>query len=322
MRANRQTITQCFDEFRRGGGVTSLLRFFCMVIRQGRVLELLHGLYSFIRFRPSPLVEREVSFVADDIRRVAQDLIDSHRRNRIGIHVLFREDLVARYGDRYAIDRIPEDFKMCRRQSIVEQDGYLILGEYGDASGRLAVVTQEDCTIEDYYNRIKGLRHIHLIHPTGVRGLFYVTTGDSVKRLDIWELTDDGTLQFRGCQEKRLAGYTDCVRLNGCVFFGSDFSSRPNFLKELNAARHFLPARAFKTYVASLDVVQDRYILICSKNVTRHDLGGWFLTIFDTERREFIACHSIPEVIGAFQINAPAISPELPADSTAEAISA
>lgn len=78
-----------------------------------------------------------------------------------------------------------------------------------------------------------------------------------------------------------------CV--NGTSYFGTDFSSRPNYLETLNGSKYMFPPKAFKMYCSALDALDNRYILAVSKQL--EPVGNRkALSIFDAEEQKYIYC--------------------------------
>jgi hypothetical protein len=132
------------------------------------------------------------------------------------------------------------------------------------------------------------VRHIHAIHRYGNSGEFLVTTGDSSKRLDLWSARD-GELRFVKGLKKRLAGFTAVVRVKDEYYFGTDFSSRPNFIVTLAGTKYFFPQLAYNRFVTDFYPYLDRYIVAMSCELAVAG-GRKTVSIFDTTLRRFIYC--------------------------------
>jgi hypothetical protein len=92
---------------------------------------------------------------------------------------------------------------------------------------------------------------------------------------------------------QRLAGFTAAVEVKGEYFFGSDFSSRPNFIETLGGRKYFFPEKAYRLRADLFCVFFERYIAAINRDL--EVLGGRrALSVFDTVRREFIFCDHLP----------------------------
>jgi hypothetical protein len=280
--AKRPVITVQLQKFRETKNVVFLLRAVLLVMRQQRFLELLYGLYCNLFYRPSDLHTSE-----DQAALIA---ILKERSAWIPEVVLFRDQLVELYGGAFKIAELPPDFLLARRESVWLEGKRLIIGEYGENS-RIACVTPESCVVSSYYRQVPGVRHIHAVEPYGDSGEFLVSTGDSCKFLDLW-VVEDGKMSFVTRLSSRLAGYTAAARVNGEYYFGTDFSSRPNFITTLGGAQYFFPSKAYNLHVTSFHTYFDRYIV--SINSELEVVGGRrVLSIFDTVTRRFIYCEDL-----------------------------
>jgi hypothetical protein len=115
-----------------------------------------------------------------------------------------------------------------------------------------------------------------------------VSTGDTRKFLDLWTVSRGG-MSFTRRLRQRLAGFTAAVEVNGDYFFGSDFSSRPNFIETLGGRRYFFPEKAYKLRADLFYAFFDRYIAAINKELDV--LGGRrTLSVFDTVKEEFVFC--------------------------------
>lgn len=200
---------------------------------------------------------------------------------------LSRERLIELYGGAFKVSLLPNDFQGARYESICHDSERLIIGEYGENS-RIAYVTPESCVMSDYYRQVRGVRHIHSIERYENSGEFLVSTGDSRKFLDLW-IAANGRLSFVRRLCKRLAGFTAAVRVNGDYYFGTDFSSRPNYIRTLGGRKYFFPKKAYRLHVTHFYAFFNRYI--ASMNTELRVAGGKkTLTVFDAVKQRFISC--------------------------------
>ena len=201
---------------------------------------------------------------------------------------LNRNDILRRYGGIYAVDNIPCDFCGARLEAIIETQGTLILGEYADNSARLLQISATNFTVNRFYCDTPHVRHIHTIHTSEVEHCIFVTTGDGSKFLDKWDL-NSGELVFVSRIKTHLAGHTAAVSAGGKDYFGTDFSSRPNYLETLDGKRFFLPLPAYKMAVLHMTLLDGRYIM-CLSAEDRSFGDKWAVSIFDSMRSRFVHC--------------------------------
>jgi hypothetical protein len=276
---SRPCITAHVQQFRDSWNPLHLLKAGRLILAQGRTLELLHGGYSSLFYRPSPVLTSAdpaapVSLFREEARFAAWGTVS-------------RAELIKQFGGSFKVELLPTDFQWTRWESLWQEDGRLILGEYGENS-RIALITAETCLLDDYYRKDHGVRHIHSIQKYGEDGGFLVATGDSNKFLDQW-VVQAGELQFVRRLRKWLAGYTASVQINGEYYFGTDFSSRPNWIETLSGERYYFPEKAYKLNVMQFQVILDRYLLAI--NTELMVVGGKkTLSVFDTVEKRFVYC--------------------------------
>jgi hypothetical protein len=275
----RPFITAHVQKFRETKNIFLLIRALFLVIRQQRTLELLYGFYCDLFYRPSLVCSGDTQ--ATLISILKEESASVHRGT------LSRGQLIELYGVAFKVDLLPADFQGTRAESIWHEEGHLIIGEYGENS-RVAYMTPESCVISDYYRSIPSVRHIHSIEGYGDSGEFFVSTGDTSKFLDLW-MVKNGTISFVRRLSKRLAGFTAAVRVNGEYYFGTDFSSRPNFIETLGGTKYFFPEKAYKLHVTAFRAFFDRYIVAMNSEL-RIVGGRRTLTVFDTIEQRFIYC--------------------------------
>jgi len=283
------SITENVVKFKETKNPFYLVKAVYMVLRRGRTHELLYGIYCKA-FHP-PSVVKPVA--ADIINPILQDFEDNK-------HVYKREflsisQLQQLYGDKFAINKIPSVFAGTRSESIIETDDSLIIGEYGmdNNSARIALVTADDCVINDYYMHQSGIRHIHALHSSGNpdNNDFIVATGDRLKVLDQWSY-NNGTTAYTKRIKRFLAGYTAMIKVDGEFYFGTDFTARPNYIEMRKGKKFFFPKTAYTMFVMSFNAIDDRYLISLSSALD--DFGGLkSLSIFDTVDKCFIYCEPV-----------------------------
>jgi hypothetical protein len=201
---------------------------------------------------------------------------------------LSRDALIRIYGETFLLDQLPADFGGVRSEGMVVTDTWIILGEYADNSARLAHAGKKHFQIYDEYNLVSSARHIHSVHLSPCSTCVFVSTGDSKKYLDKWDVSNN-EMRFSAGLVKRLAGYTAAVNVAGNTYFGTDFSSRPNYLETICGEKFPFPKPAYKKFVCGLTALDDRYVIALN---TAHapvgDAGA--ISIFDAKRQTFIHC--------------------------------
>jgi hypothetical protein len=286
-------ITAHVQRFRETRSIRPLLRAGVLVLRQHRTLELLYGAYCSVFHKASKILPSEAEAVLLSILKQKGTL--THQ------DMLSRAQLIELYGSSFRVDLLPHDFRIARCESIWRQaNDFLVIGEYGEGS-RLAYVTSQTCVLGDHYRRVRGVRHIHSVEGYGDDGEFLVATGDTKKFLDVWTIKT-GAPRFVRRLRRWVAGFTAAVKVNGQYYFGTDFSSRPNYIATLSGSKYFFPEKAYRMYVTAFHVFFDRFIV--SVNHELRVVGGRkTLSIFDTALERFIYCDywSEAEEGGAFR---------------------
>jgi hypothetical protein len=280
---NQLSITELVHHFQATKSLPVLALLAATIVRQRRTVELLYGGHCSIFHRPSPIHPPE------DPEALERILC---QRAEFAQHaVLDREQLMRAYGDRVAMQGLPTSFLAARRESVWEENGRLILGEYGEGA-RVACITESACVVNDHYERIPGVRHIHSIQNFGDTGDFLVATGDGHKFLDLWSSSGD-EVRFVRTITKRLAGFTAAAEVGGEYYFGSDFSGRPNFIRVLGGPRYFFPEKAYLMHAAAFHVLFDRYLVSVNKELNVSG-GRRALSVFDTRTHRFVYCDCMP----------------------------
>jgi hypothetical protein len=280
---NQLSITELVHHFQATKSLPVLALLAATIVRQRRTVELLYGGHCSVFHRPSPVHLPEG---AEVIERIL------NRHAEFAQHaVLYRDQLMRSYGDRVALGGLPASFLSARRESVWEENGRLILGEYGEGA-RVACITESACVVNDHYQRIPGVRHIHSIQKYGGTGQFLVATGDGHKYLDLWASSGD-EVRFVRTITKRLAGFTAAAEVGGEYYFGSDFSGRPNFIRVLGGPRYFFPEKAYLMHVAAFHVLFERYLVSVNKELNVSG-GRRVLSVFDTRTRRFVYCDYMP----------------------------
>jgi hypothetical protein len=278
------TISENVIKFKQTKNPYYLAKAIYMVIRRGRTHELFYGLYCQWVHKPSVVVAN------DDVEEIL-----AHFHENILFYkreFLNKQQLQEIYGDRFAINKLPEVFGGTRSMSIIETENKLIMGEYDEDndSSRIATLTADSCHINDNYMGMSGIRHIHSLQ-TYDKEHIIVATGDRLKVLDLWT-NKDNKLSFSKRLIRFLAGYTAMIKVDGELYSGTDFSSRPNYIEMENRNKFFFPEPAYMMYVMSFHAYKDRYLLSLNSSLDEYG-SGKTLSIFDTKNKQFVYCDKV-----------------------------
>jgi hypothetical protein len=278
------TIAEGFAEARATWNPLYLIKAVYLIILQRRFIEAIYGVYCYIRLSPSVVSAHSHWNSLADLDENLKQLLFSVKNK------LSREEIVHIFGQDYAAHFLPRDFAGARIEGIMFSGALLIVGEYGNPGKRIAIVSQQSCMINEYYETNCSVKHIHSICGASDAGLILVTTGDTAKYLDLWALSD-GDIRLVKRVKKLLAGYTAMLRMSDECFLGTDFSSRPNYLMvfENDIKKFAFPIESYCMYVSRLVPYMNRYIACLSKDLkcfgNRHALS-----VFDIEQKEFVFC--------------------------------
>lgn len=278
------TISENIIKFKETKNPYYLAKAIYMIISRGRTHELLYGFYCQL-MRPASMVVPN-----DDV-----DDILTHFHENILIYkreFLTKQQLQAIYGDRFAINKLPDVFGGTRSMSIIETEDKLIMGEYDedDDSSRIAMLTADSCYINDHYMGASGIRHIHSLQAYDDTHMV-VATGDRLKVLDLWT-NKDNKLMFSKRLIRFLAGYTAMIKIDGELYSGTDFSSRPNYIEMESREKFFFPEPAYRMYVMSFHAYKNRYLLSLNSSLDEYGHGKT-LSIFDTKTKQFVYCDEV-----------------------------
>lgn len=275
------TITDYIVEFYHSKKVYNLLLAVIHIIKQRRVLELMYGMYCEFLFRKSHVSDNcnaDVSVNGVELPETYDDLYFS------------RDDLVIRYGGKFAVEKLPDDFIGARCEGVVVGKDFMIIGEYGyEKKARLALLINDCCIIYDYYAKDLRVRHIHAILMCSNGRDIFVSTGDSAKYLDLWRIGTDG-LDFIKRLKTRFAGYTAMLEFGGIVYCGTDFSSRRNYIEifSCKGKKIFFPEPASTMMCIHL-YTENTFIIAISKEMNQFG-GKQAVSVFDAVNNKFVYC--------------------------------
>ena len=288
-------IAQCFTAAKETWNPLYLVKAVYLIISEGRFIEVIYGMNCYIFSSPSAVNPHphwnSLAVLDGNLKQSLFPLKD----------LLSREEIVQVFGQDYAVHCLPKDFSGARIEGIAFSGTFLILGEYGLPGKRIAIVSNLSCRINNYYEKNSSVRHIHSICSASNAGSLLVTTGDSAKVLDQWTVRD-GDISLVKHMKKSFAGYTSMLRMSGEYYFGTDFTSRPNYLEVFgnDPKKFFFPEKSYYMYVLRFVPIKNRYIACLSREL--HSLGGRYaLSVFDVEQKEFVFCDYVqyaePETI-------------------------
>lgn len=283
-------ISRELARFRASGNPLYLMKAALLVVRQGRVRELVVGAYWLLRHRPPATLPPCSPAVAQ--------LVAAQLPRLLGRDLWSRDDIVSalRGDDTAPLDsgRLPADFAGARREAIARTPGAVVIGEYGEARKRLCLVTAGGCHVATLYEDDPRVRHIHAVHAAG-DGEVVVTTGDSARYLDRWRI-DGPQLVFVRREARSLAGHTAIARVGGRLFLGSDWSSRPNHIETDDGRRYPVPRPASYMYAVAFHVPDGRHLVTLHTSLSVFG-GRRAVSVFDTQARRFVHCDLSPEAM-------------------------
>lgn len=265
-------ITALMSGFRKTGNPTLLFRAVWLSLRQGRIPEIARSMLAELATHPSRVAECPGRLIGKLFRKVNPCLGCTFSR----------EDLAARFGKRF--NSLPDDFQGTRWSCICPVEGATIIGEYFEEK-RVFLVGDGFCRVSYHYHGQPDVRHVHSVALHG-RG-FLVSTGDARKALDLWTL-ENGWPVFKKRLKKHSAGYTATATAGRETYFGTDFSSRANWIETLCGRRYPYPCESYRNYVEAMQAIDDRFIV--SVNKSKLKPGGKIWSVFDTVRSEFLYC--------------------------------
>lgn len=280
-----ETITSNILKFRQTKNPWFLSRALYCTMKQGRAPEALYCTYHRLFEAPSPICcEQLDTHIISHISKAYQPF-DFDRL------YCERDTILRAFLNDFHVAPLPGDFEAARYENIYRGADYLVIGEYAEQSARIAFITKNHFSLIHHYNSIPGVRHIHAVKRIRNTNYFFVSTGDVSKRLDLWKINGD-SLCFVRPIKKHLAGYTAIAYVNGEHFFGTDFSSRPNYITQLNGRKYFFPEKAYDKFVQAFFSYDNRYIF--SINSEMEYFGEeTVLSVFDAVTKTFVYCDYI-----------------------------
>lgn len=289
---NRDSISQALAKAKATKNPWHLLRAVWLLLAQKRAGEALYGVMCRLLLPPGSL-----ELDADIGRLLEQD--PEFSDVLFGVKTqLTREDLIEVFGAQFAIGELPSDFREARIEALCLVHGHLVIGEYARPGKRLAVVSRDACHIIDTYSQDPAVMHIHAVLAVGSQGHLLVSTGDTAKYLDLWELDGAGMRLVRRLRGS-LAGHTTMAGCGSQVFLGSDFSHRPNYLEIIEEGRSkklSFPLPAYKMHAVRCINWHGERLIVLSHELDW--LGGRFaLSVFDPLKKQFVFCGFVPYTI-------------------------
>ncbi len=245
-------------------------------MQQGRLSELLFGLYCVLTLRPAKVRKAMHGLEMTDLVARAQEHFQA--RNSSRLRWLSEAN---RHLDR------ADEIEDCRIHGFVEGTDGALLGEYHDHSARMVSTSGKGVRVFSPYAQDSWVRHIHLVHLHD--GELFVATGDSRKYLDPFSF-EAGELHFKRRILKRNGGFTAACSIGNKLYLGTDFSGRPNCIYCLQTGEKFaFPKPAFYQYCILMLPVDDRRIL-CLNMSTPFSTPKKTLSLFDPAFKQYLFC--------------------------------
>ena len=175
------SIAQCIAEFKKTKNPFFLIKAIFLIVRQGRIIEVVFGIYCNLVFKPSKILvgnEKEFEECVNIAKTAAA--LDKERP------FFTRDQLIECFGEKFKVNDLPLEFTGCRTESIVQINNLLIVGDYGttNASATVAIISKEKCNLNNFYNHLEGVLHIHSIHILN-KSEILISTGDTKKLTDL-----------------------------------------------------------------------------------------------------------------------------------------
>ena len=268
------TITSLIAGFRRTGNPLLLARAALNSLRQGRLPEIARSAVREVCMHPSK-VTADNGCWESLLERVSPFLG----------HTFTRERLCEVFGEEFA--QLPADFQGTRWSCILRRDGHTLVGEYFEGK-RVFIVGSDSCRVCEHYLGEPDVRHIHSIADSG--GDIYISTGDARKALDLWQI-HNGNPVFTKRIRKHSAGFTATAKVGDEVFFGTDFSSRPNWIESLSGKKYAFPAETYRCYTEAMQTIDNRYVVAVNKNMLSG--GVKFVSVFDSLNESYVWCSRV-----------------------------
>ena len=265
-------ITSLMSGFRRTKDPTLLLRAAWLSMRQGRIPEIARSALAELLMRSSPVADNTGCHIGEVFREV----------DPLFGCTFSRKGLVEHFGQRFS--SLPDDFQGTRWSCICPVEGATVIGEYFEEK-RVFLVGDGFCHHSRHYHGQPDVRHIHSVACR--EGDILVSTGDARKALDQW-CVENGRPVFKNRLRKHSAGYTAATGTEHDIYFGTDFSSRANWIETLDGRRHTYPGEAYRCYVEAMQCIEDRFIVSVNKSKLERSRKVW--SVFDTREESFIYC--------------------------------
>jgi len=281
LRLKSTYISECLARFKSTGNPFHFARAAFLVVKQRRTQELLHGVYCGLTGRLPRVLAVDDAGLPSIVQWATALAQEDDWWDRAAV--------IEHFASAFAVGGLPEDFEGSRREAIYSTEGHLILGEYGE-NKRVFHITSDRCTVNHHYCSDRAVRHVHAIHPGQKAGEYFVTTGDTAKYLDTWQLSA-GELRFGERLRPSLAGFTAIATVGGETFFGSDFSGRRNYVELLDGTKLFFPSAASRMYVVAFHKQGTRYLVSVHRELSVFG-RGWAISILDVQLRHFVHCAS------------------------------
>lgn len=244
-----------------------------LILRQGRLLELMYGAYCWIMLPPNQVQNRGDFDVFALINQAEKEFTERDSLNR---------RLLKLVGSR----ALGEDsVQGCTFHGLTQYNEHFVLGEYAHNSARVYIISPHGVQILEPYKSDLGVCHIHLVHHHADR--IYIATGDSRKYLDSFEW-DGHTIQLRDRILRHFGGFTAGCSIGSRSYFGTDFSGRPNYIYCMETGKVFgFPFPAYLEYCVAMLAIEQRFI-VCLTTSAPFAEPRRSISIFDSASNKFI----------------------------------
>ena len=272
----RAGVAAHLGNFKRTGNPVSLFKAGSVVIRQGRVREVLYGVRCFLTVRAAPVVASGVR--GESFEPVVKDMLAIHHEIR---PLTFAPEL----RRRFPVHLLPADL-VTYTHIFAHSDDWMVVGEYADKSARMYYLNHDSCTPIPYYTKIEAVRHIHSVHRLSDTQVL-VSTGDKAKLFDLWDDRPSG-MTFSKRLIRRNGGFLSIAKVGDDDYFGTDFAHRPNYLYRYRDGKRWFFPQAGVHEIRAPPAGGGRSVSRLAE-YRRCRLGGekaW--TVFDTQREVFI----------------------------------
>lgn len=261
--------------------LSSLAKAFTRIIRSGRVMESAYGIYCTSLHQPSTVIQQP-DLDPNGILVEAMKYFQARKRELNSTRMILR-DLTGE-----------KNLNFLFHGYVINPNGFVI-GEYAhaDNSARLFIKHNDSFDILNFYQEDDGVRHIHSIFRND--NSLFISTGDTKKYLDQWELDGGRMIFIKRILHNFSGGFTGCCKVQGKIFFGTDYCQRPNYIYCLETSeKYFFPRPAYNQYNLYMLPVENRYIACLNQSMPPFSPDR-SICIFDAQKLAFVYCQGCSE---------------------------